>query len=82
MARSRVISNCCSIWAVWMNIALLVCTHEHLGAVVDLRVQPVVVGHVEADRVGDQGAVHPQRLDAGAAEHVARDQRELAEVAA
>ncbi len=26
MARAREISNCCSIWAVWMNIALLVCT--------------------------------------------------------
>ena len=26
MARSRVIANCWSIWSVWMNVALLVCT--------------------------------------------------------
>ena len=26
MARSRLIANCWSIWAVWMNVALLVCT--------------------------------------------------------
>ena len=53
---------------------------EQLGAVRRPGREAVVVGDVEADRVGDRHAGDEQRRGAGAAEHVAPDPGQLAAV--